>query len=110
MLLADGDVAVNPRVECDGIPVKLLNYMAAGRAVVSFASSAPGVVHGSTGWLVPAGNVAALADGLGRMLDDPDLANRLGNAAREYVVKNVSWAIVADRCEDLYRTMIGARR
>jgi glycosyltransferase involved in cell wall biosynthesis len=83
--------------------------MAAGRAVVSFASSAPGVVHGTTGWLVPAGDVAALADGLRRVLDDPELASRLGEGARQYVVKNVSWAIVAERCEQLYRTMVGAR-
>ena len=41
-LLAGSDVALNPRVDCDGIPVKLLNYMAAGRPVVSFAGSAPG--------------------------------------------------------------------
>jgi len=110
VLLAGADVAVNPRVECDGIPVKLLNYMAAGRAVVSFDSSAPGVVHGQTGWLAPAGNVAALADGLGRVLDDPEVARRLGQAARTYIVKSVSWAIVAARCESVYRTLIGARR
>jgi len=110
VLLAGADVAVNPRVECDGIPVKLLNYMAAGRAVVSFDSSAPGVVHGKTGWLAPAGNVTAFADGLRRVLDDPELAGRLGQAARTYVVNNVSWAIVAERCESLYRTMIGAPR
>ena len=100
---------MNPRVECDGIPVKLLNYMAAGRAVVSFDSSAPGVVHGTTGWLAPAGNIAALAAGLRKLLNDPEMANRLGDAARTYVVKNVSWAIVADRCETLYRKMIEAR-
>jgi len=110
VLLAGADVTVNPRVECDGIPVKLLNYMAAGRAVVSFDSSAPGVVHEKTGWLAPAGDVKALADGLRRVLDDPELASRLGQAARTYVVNNVSWAIVAERCETLYRNMIGARR
>lgn len=108
-LLAGADVAINPRVECDGIPVKLLNYMAAGRAVVSFASSAPGVVHGETGWLAPAGDVAALADGLRTVLDDPQLAARLGAAARSYVTANVSWRIVAERCETLYRSLIEAR-
>ncbi len=108
-LLAAADVAVNPRVECDGIPVKLLNYMAAGRAVVSFDASAPGVVHGETGWLVPAGDVDALAAGLVRVLGDRSLAARLGAAARDYVVGNASWAIVAERCEALYRELPGAR-
>ena len=48
-LLAAADVAINPRVDCDGVPVKLLNYMAAGLPVVSFDSSAPGVSHLKTG-------------------------------------------------------------
>ncbi len=36
--LAEADVLVNPRPRCEGIPQKLLNYMAAGRPIVSFAS------------------------------------------------------------------------
>jgi glycosyltransferase involved in cell wall biosynthesis len=35
--LAAADVAVNPRVECSGMPQKLGNYMAAGCAIVTFA-------------------------------------------------------------------------
>jgi glycosyltransferase involved in cell wall biosynthesis len=108
-LLVAADVAVNPRVECDGIPVKLLNYMAAGCAIVSFDSSAPGVVHGQTGWLASAGNIDELATGLRTVLDDPALASRLGTSARQYVVENVSWDLVAERCESVYRSLIEAR-
>lgn len=108
-LLVGSDVAINPRVECDGIPVKLLNYMAAGRALVSFDSSAPGVVHGETGWLAPAGDVNALAAGLETVLGDTALAKRLGAAAREYVVRNASWAIVAERCERIYLDLLRGR-
>ena len=107
-VLAAGDVALNPRVDCDGIPVKLLNYMAAGRPVVSFASSAPGVVHASTGWLAESGNIQAFADGVVTLLEDRALATRLGDSAREYVSKNCRWSIVAERCEALYRRMIAA--
>jgi glycosyltransferase involved in cell wall biosynthesis len=109
-LLAAADVAVNPRVECDGIPVKLLNYMAAGRAVVSFDTSAPGVVHAETGWLVPGGNIDALAAGLDKVLGDASLATRLGAAARDFVVRNTSWAIVAERCEVLYQRLARERK
>ena len=104
------DVAVNPRVDCDGVPVKLLNYMAAGRPVVSFASSAPGVVHERTGWLVESGNVAALADGMVTLLQNPDLAQGIGQAARQYVAENCRWQVVAERCESLYRSLIEARK
>lgn len=109
-LLAASHVAVNPRVDCDGIPVKLLNYMASARPVVSFASSAPGVEHARTGWLVESGNVPALADGMVILLEDTGLARRLGQAARQYVRDNCRWQVVAERCELLYRTLLEARR
>jgi glycosyltransferase involved in cell wall biosynthesis len=109
-LLAAGNVALNPRVDCDGIPVKLLNYMAAGRPVVSFASSAPGVVHGQTGWLAESGNVQALADGVVTLLQNRELAQDLGRAARRYVADNCRWPVVAERCEALYDNMIAAAK
>jgi len=108
-LLAKGDVAVNPRVECDGIPVKLLNYMAAGRAVVSFASSAPGVVHNQTGWLVESGSVPALAEGMVTLLRQPELAQRLGTGAQHYVQAHRSWQVAARCCESLYEKLLGDR-
>jgi glycosyltransferase involved in cell wall biosynthesis len=40
------------------------------------------VVEGETGFLVPPGDVAALADRLGRLAADPALRRRLGAAGR----------------------------
>ena len=104
-LLAASDVAVNPRVNCDGVPVKLLNYMAAARPVVSFDSSAPGVVHGQTGWLAPSGNVEALGEGMVALLLDLERGRAIGRAAREYVVEHASWPRGAERCEQIYRRL-----
>ncbi|MEP7242606.1 MAG: glycosyltransferase family 4 protein [Gammaproteobacteria bacterium] len=105
-LLATGTVALNPRTDGDGIPVKLLNYMAAARPIVSFTGSAPGVVHGESGWLIPGADVAAFADGVVKLLEDAALAHRLGQGAQRYVEENCQWQIVARRCEALYRTLI----
>lgn len=104
-LLAGADVAVNPRTDGDGVPVKLLNYMAAGRAVVSFASSAPGVIHGQTGWLAEPGNVRQFAEGVVALLRDPEASRRLGQAARRYIQDNCRWPLVAERCEAVYRAL-----
>lgn len=104
-LLAGADVALNPRTNCDGVPVKLLNYMAAGRPVVSFDSSAPGVTHDKTGWLVESGNVEAFADGIVALLKDSRRADEIGRAARDYVVEFCSWPKAAERCEGLYRDL-----
>jgi glycosyltransferase involved in cell wall biosynthesis len=108
-LLARGDVALNPRVDCQGVPVKLLNYMAAARPVVSFAGSAPGVTHAKTGWLAPSGDIAAFADGIVALLEQPDSAAAIGRAGRAYVAANCSWPAVAERCEALYERLIAAR-
>ena len=43
--LAAADVTVVPRPHCPGFPVKLLNYMAAGKPIVVFAGSAMGLLH-----------------------------------------------------------------
>jgi len=104
--LAAADVLVNPRVECPGYPLKLLNYMAAGRAIVSFAASARDLVHGSDAWLVAEPTARALADGLTTVLDRPDLARRLGVAARRRVVEELTWSRVAVRLESVYRRLL----
>jgi len=51
-LLATADVAVSPRAERSGFPMKLLNYMAAAKAVVVSAGSAKAVRHGLNGVVV----------------------------------------------------------
>lgn len=103
--LASGAVAVNPRTECDGMPLKLLNYMAAGLPIVSFAGSAEGLEHDRTGVVAPDGDVAALATRIEELLRDPDKARRLGTAARAEAEKR-SWEYQAARLERLYDAMI----
>jgi glycosyltransferase involved in cell wall biosynthesis len=108
--LAAADVAVNPRTECDGTPLKLLNYMAAGKAIVSFAGSAKEIADGETGLIVPNGDVSAFADALDRLLGDPPLAARLGAAASEYARRELSWDRAAQSLEGVYERVLGAER
>jgi glycosyltransferase involved in cell wall biosynthesis len=81
-------VAVFPSVRAasgdqDGLPVALLEALAAGCPVV--ASDLPGldeaVVDGKSGLLFPAGDADALADALRRVLDDPATAAELSAGA-----------------------------
>jgi glycosyltransferase involved in cell wall biosynthesis len=100
--LADATIAVLPRMHCDGIPQKLLNYMAAGKGIVSSAGSAKLLEHGRTGLIVPNGDVNAFAAAIVRLAADPQLSSALGNAAREYVERNYSWDQAAERLERIY--------
>jgi glycosyltransferase involved in cell wall biosynthesis len=105
-LLAAATVAVNPRIQCDGIPQKLLNYMAAGLPIATFESSAGPLRHEVTGLHVPDGDTAAMADALERLLTDCRLARMLGDAARDQVRREFSWDQVAARIEEVYRDAI----
>jgi glycosyltransferase involved in cell wall biosynthesis len=105
-LLATAGVAVNPRVQCDGIPQKLVNYMAAGAPIVSFDGSAVHLRHEVTGLRVPDGDTVAMAHAIERLLDDRALAERLGNAARQQVQRDFSWDGVAARVERVYHETI----
>ena len=108
-LLSTAAVALNPRTDCDGIPQKLLNYMAAGRATVSFAGSAPCVEHGETGWVVRNADIDAFAEGTLKLLDDPALANRLGQRARDAVAARFTWQVAAEKAEAMYQRLLNSR-
>jgi glycosyltransferase involved in cell wall biosynthesis len=100
--LAGAAMAVLPRTQCDGIPQKLLNYMAAAKAIVSSAGSAKVIEHERTGLVVPNGDVDAFARAILRVAANPAFAQELGLAAREHVAKNYSWEQAAERVERVY--------
>lgn len=79
------------------LPNKLFQYMAAGVPVV--ASSFPDVrevVEGSgAGVVVDPTDVAAVAAALRRLLDDPDLARRMGEAGKRAVRERLNWSTSA---------------
>jgi len=109
--LAEAAVAVSPRCERSGFPMKLLNYMAAGKAIVACDGSAKGLVDGRTGRVVPGGDVDAFADAIAALLRDPAERARLGGAARAAVEDPAPWEHVLDRIEAIHRHVVaGARR
>lgn len=100
--LAQSAIAVLPRVSCPGIPQKLLNYMAAGKAIVASAGSAKVLEHGRTGLVVADGDVSGFAAALLRLAGDPQLGKELGRRARETVEREFSWEGAAERLEPVY--------
>lgn len=88
----------------------LVEAMASGLPCI--ASRIPGVTDeivqdGESGLLVDARDVAGLAEALGRVLADPQLAHRLGAAARRAVDPRYSIEQTARRNADAYRRAIG---
>lgn len=108
--LAASNIAVLPRTACPGIPQKLLNYMAAGKAIVSSEGSAKVIEHERTGLIVPNGDADAFADALLRLADDPELARQLGDSARVDVESTYSWQQSAESLEGIYEQVLMRRK
>jgi glycosyltransferase involved in cell wall biosynthesis len=99
-------VWVPSRSECGGQVA--LEAQAAGRPVV--ASALPGLAalvrDGETGLLAPPGDPPVWASQTRRLLDDPDLARRIGNAARLIAAEHTSeqiapaYAVLYERLAD----------
>ncbi|HLK10092.1 MAG TPA: glycosyltransferase family 4 protein [Candidatus Binatia bacterium] len=107
--LATAHVAVCPRTERSGFPMKLLNYMAAGKAIVAAAGSAKGLRDGVTGRIVPDGDAAAFAAAIVELLGDPAERARLGAAARRAVESPAAWEQVLQRIESIYQHVLARR-
>ena len=79
---------VAPDGQMEGIPVSLMEAMAAGCAVVSTSiAGIPELVdHGVSGLLVPPGDARALANAMRELLADPGRARRMGERGRDKVI------------------------
>jgi glycosyltransferase involved in cell wall biosynthesis len=108
--LAMADVAVISRPNCPGYPIKLLNYVAAAKPVVSFAGSAKSLCHGYSGYVAENDNVEDLARGIKLFLDDSEMGSRIGAQARESMKEVFDWTCIARGTAEVYRCVIEDRR
>jgi glycosyltransferase involved in cell wall biosynthesis len=113
-MVSIADVAVVPSVPVSagrggtGTPLKLFEYMAAGKAIVATAlSQAAAVIEdGHTGLLVEAGDVNGFAEAMLVLLDDPVERSRLGQNAQQHAVAHHSWEQYTRQLEATYRDVL----
>ena len=93
-LLPAFDVALVPAIKAYASPLKLHEYMASGLAVV--APDQPNLrevlTHGENALLVRPGDADEMLAALIRLVGDPELRRRLGEAARRTIVeRDLTW-------------------
>lgn len=97
---------VVPSTCLDACPTVTLEAMVSGRAVV--ASRIGGIVDqvrdDETGLLVPPGDVVSLRDAMARLIADPALRMRLGEAGRKRATEFQARSVVS-RIEEVYRSL-----
>ena len=111
-IYAKSDCVVLPSYR-EGMPKTLLE--AASMGLPAIATDVPGcrqaVVEGETGLLCKARDPTALADAMRRMLFlTPEHRERMGNAARERIVKEFDEKIVVTRYLEVVNGILGEQR
>lgn len=92
----------------EGLPMGVLEAMAAGLPVVaSHVGGIPDLVEdGVHGFLVRAGDIAGLTQTLLRLLHDPALRRRMGEAGRQRVAECYVTERVVPQVEAIYRQLL----
>lgn len=95
----------------EGFGIALAEAMAAGRpcVVTSIQAFRDLVEDGRTGLLVDVGDVDALADAMRDLLRDSDRARKLGDAAREDILRRLDPEALAVVLEELYHDVVTER-
>ena len=95
----------------EGLPMSLLEAMAAGKAIVTTNVGAiPNVIlEGDTGLLVEPGEIDSLAEALCGLINDPGLRRKMGERARALVAKSYSSSGMTNHYLALYKSLVAAR-
>jgi glycosyltransferase involved in cell wall biosynthesis len=102
-LLAVSEVCVLSS-KAEGFSNAILEYMAASRAVVAtdVGGAREAVIEGETGYLVPSGDDALMAERIISLLNDPEHTREMGERGRRVVEEKFSCEAQLERTEKLY--------
>ncbi len=100
--LGTASVALAPLLVAAGRQNKILEALAMGTPIVTTprCASALGTQDGIH--LLVAEEPQACANGIVKLLDNPQLAQKMGTAGRQFVTENYSWAIATNALNRLY--------
>ena len=106
-LLSISDVCVLSS-RSEGFSNSILEYMAAGRPVVStdVGGAREAVVHGESGYLVQAGDYEGMAQYVTSLLTQPEIAGAMGERGRRIVMEQFSSQKQLQNVESLYSELL----
>ncbi|MDP8256689.1 MAG: glycosyltransferase [Candidatus Alcyoniella australis] len=114
LYIAEADVAVaafadTAQTRCKS-PLKIVEYLAMGKAIVASRMGEVINMVGDSGVLVQPGDADEMADGILRLLADPDLRRRLGQGARQRAEQKYNWGVTAENLLSAYQLALEERR
>jgi len=102
-LMRQADIFVRPST-LEGMPLTVLEAMASALPVIATpVGGTPEIVKdGINGYLIPVDDYIALGNSIVRLLDDPLMAEKMGQCGREMVGLDYTWDVVAEQTERVY--------
>ncbi len=104
--LALATVVVSPRVFGGNLPIKILEYLAAGCAIVATSIPAHRVLLDQHLAELPEPTVQDVAAAVVRLLGDPSRVARLQANARRFAEDHLSWHAFRDSVRAMYRGLV----
>ena len=107
-LMSALDVLVLPSISHEDFPNVTIEAMAMGKPLIAsrLAGTPEQVLDGETGFLVPPGDSAALADAIMRLASDAALRARMGAAGRRQFQELFTAEVAVQRYTRLYQSFI----
>ena len=102
-IISAAQIAIVPRQNCTGFPIKVLNYLALGTVTICAEGSSvdlPGVIP------VPNGDVDGFCQELQYWLDNLEECETLGYRASQYVKEHCTWDAQAEKLERIYTGLL----
>ena len=93
-----------------GMRVKVLESLAAGKALVATPRALAGLELDAGRHALVASTDAELSDAVAALLEDPERRRGIGAAAREWAVAQLDWEHAAAAYAELYADLLGSPR
>ena len=109
-LLQSSHIVAFPSYYMEGLPKSLIEATAIGRPIITTQSIGckDTVDDGANGYLIPTKDVDALVEKLRLLIDNADLRQKMGKAAREKAEKEFSLDVVIERHLNIYNELLEA--
>jgi len=110
-ILSSADICVDPDPASPlndvSTWIKIMEYMAMGKPIVSFALKETQVSAQDAALFVPPNDVAKLAAGIEALMDDPARRDAMGEFGRRRVERELQWSVVGQELLRAYDFLFG---